>query len=67
VQADIVIAATETIERIQAANRGVSFQDTDTLIEVSEPNPSGQPRHACANDDRVVHNAGAAKTSGSRD
>ena len=55
VQSDVVVAAPEPIERIQPANRIVAFENADALVEVGQANAGSQPRHACANDQRIVH------------
>ncbi len=39
VQADVVIAAAEAIERVQPADRVVPLEDADTLVVVRQPNP----------------------------
>jgi hypothetical protein len=54
VQADVVIAASQAIERIEPADRVVPFEDRDLLIVERKPDAGGQPRHAGAVDVGVV-------------
>ena len=64
VQADVVVAAAEAVERIQPADRVVAFEDADALIVVREANAGGEARHAGADDDRVVHGREVAGAQG---
>ena len=43
VQADVVVAAAEAIERIQPADRVVPLENADPLVVVRQPNPGRQP------------------------
>ncbi len=55
VQADVVVAAAEPVERVQPADRVVPLEHADALVVVGQANAGRQPRHAGADDDRVVH------------
>jgi len=55
VQADVVVAAAEPVERVQPADRGVAFENANALVEIGQANARRQARHACTDDDRVVH------------
>ncbi len=54
-EADIVVAAAEAVERVQAADGVVAFEEADTLVEVCEADTGGEAAHAGADDDGVVH------------
>src|SRR5262245_24355811 len=53
-QTDIVVTAAQPIERVEAADRGVSLENADWLLVVRQPDSGRQPRHARADDDRMV-------------
>ena len=55
VQADVVVAAAQAIERVQPADRVVPLENADALVVIRQPNPGGQPGHPRADDDGVVH------------
>src|SRR5205814_1418159 len=63
VQSDVVIAAPETIERIQAADRIVPLQNADPLLVIGQADASRQTGETGADDDRVVR----ARTERRRD
>ena len=54
VQADVVIAAADPIERIQPADRRVAFEDADAAIVIGQPNARRQTGEPRADDYRVV-------------
>ena len=53
-QADIVVAAAQSVEGVEAANRCVAFKNADRFFVIGQPDPGGQSRHSCADDDGVV-------------
>ena len=54
-ETDVVVASVHAIERIQAADGVVAFENANFLVVVGEPNARRQTRHASADDDGVVH------------
>ena len=57
VQADVVVAAAQAVEGIQAADRRVPLENADRLFVVGQTNPGGQARHPRADDQGVVAHA----------
>ena len=55
VEADVIVAAAEAIERVKPADGVVAFEDADTLVKVCQADPGGQAAHPGTDDDRVVH------------
>ena len=55
VEPDVVIAAVSAIERIEAADHTVFFENTNVPIVLRKPNAGGQSGHSGADDYRVVY------------
>ena len=55
VEADVVVAAAESVKAVEAADRGVTLHDADALIVVGQANAGGKAAHAGADDESVVH------------
>ncbi len=54
VQPDVVVTTAHAIKRIQAADGVMTFENTDPLIKVGQPDAGSQAAHSRADDDRVV-------------
>ncbi len=54
VQSDVVVTPAHAIKRIQAADRVMTFENTDPLIKVGQSDAGSQAAHSRADDDRVV-------------
>ena len=55
VQPDVEGPAALPVERVQPADGAVPLQNADPLAEMRQADARRQPRHARADDDRVVH------------
>ena len=55
---DVKVPPPLAVERVESPDAAVAFQDTDAPVEMGQPDPGGQPRHASTDDDRVVHGFG---------
>ena len=54
VQADVVVAASQAVERVESADGCVPFEDADLFFVIGQSDSRGQPGHAGSDDDCVV-------------
>ena len=63
VQADVVVAFPQPVERIQTTNRGMPLKNADILFKVGQAHASRQAGHSGTDDDGVITHSFDLQTS----